>query len=206
MCRYLIVYSTQEGQTAKIVRFISNELQMYADTSVDVYSETEVPIDLDLSRYDGVMIGASVHLGQFPKELVQWVKANSEILSMSENGFFSVCLGILEAQNKKTQDAERKIVFDFFRETGWHPRHWRIFAGALRYTKYGPFKKLLMKILAGRAGGDVDTSRDYEYTDWTAVRRFTSEFRAATELRDLKLKTRLTSVPDETKYYRSHSI
>jgi menaquinone-dependent protoporphyrinogen oxidase len=28
-----------------------------------------------------------------------------------------------------------------------------------------------------KAGGDTDTSRDYEYTNWTDVRAFADEFR-----------------------------
>jgi menaquinone-dependent protoporphyrinogen IX oxidase len=27
--------------------------------------------------------------------------------------------------------------------------------------------------IVARAGGDTDTSRDYEYTDWAALRAFT---------------------------------
>jgi len=33
-----------------------------------------------------------------------------------------------------------------------------------------------MKRITAREGGDVDTSRDYEYTDWGALDRFTSQF------------------------------
>ena len=30
----------------------------------------------------------------------------------------------------------------------------------------------MMRLIVGAAGGDTDTSRDYEYTDWQAVDRF----------------------------------
>jgi len=33
-----------------------------------------------------------------------------------------------------------------------------------------------MKRIAAKAGGDTDTSRDYEYTDWNALSRFTVQF------------------------------
>jgi menaquinone-dependent protoporphyrinogen oxidase len=33
-----------------------------------------------------------------------------------------------------------------------------------------------MKRIVQKAGGDVDTSRDYEYTDWEDVRRFGTQF------------------------------
>jgi menaquinone-dependent protoporphyrinogen oxidase len=48
-------------------------------------------------------------------------------------------------------------------------------AGALTYSKYNFFIKLIMKTMARRAGGPTDTSRDYEFTDWAALDRFVLE-------------------------------
>jgi menaquinone-dependent protoporphyrinogen oxidase len=42
-------------------------------------------------------------------------------------------------------------------------------AGALRYSKYPLPLRWLMRRIAKQAGGDTDTSRDYEYTDWEQV-------------------------------------
>lgn len=35
-----------------------------------------------------------------------------------------------------------------------------------------------MKKISASAGGDVDTSRDYEYTDWERLEEFASQFLA----------------------------
>jgi menaquinone-dependent protoporphyrinogen oxidase len=35
-----------------------------------------------------------------------------------------------------------------------------------------------MKRIAKKSGGDTDTSRDYEYTDWAALDRFLEQFAA----------------------------
>ena len=35
-----------------------------------------------------------------------------------------------------------------------------------------------MKRIAAKAGGDTDTSRDYEYTDWADLQRFADRFGA----------------------------
>jgi menaquinone-dependent protoporphyrinogen oxidase len=48
-------------------------------------------------------------------------------------------------------------------------------AGALAYSKYNFFIKLVMKAIARKAGGPTDTSRDYEFTDWPALDRFVLE-------------------------------
>ena len=47
-----------------------------------------------------------------------------------------------------------------------------LFAGALVYTQYGWLKRHVMRAIVKREGGDLDMSRDYEYTDWEAVERF----------------------------------
>jgi menaquinone-dependent protoporphyrinogen oxidase len=48
-------------------------------------------------------------------------------------------------------------------------------AGALAYSKYSFFVKLVMKTIAWKAGGPTDTSRDYEFTDWATLDRFVLE-------------------------------
>ena len=44
-----------------------------------------------------------------------------------------------------------------------------------KYRTYFSYR-LLMIIFVGLAGGDTDTSRDYEYTDWSAVEAFAERF------------------------------
>ena len=67
-------------------------------------------------------------------------------------------------------------VEDFKRATGWAPQCVATFAGALRYSSYNPFIRFLMKLIVGAAGGETDTSGDYEYTDWAAVDRYAQDF------------------------------
>jgi hypothetical protein len=49
----------------------------------------------------------------------------------------------------------------------------------LLYTRYGFFVRLVMRLISKMAGGDTDTSRDYEYTDWNAVAEFARRFSSA---------------------------
>ena len=49
-------------------------------------------------------------------------------------------------------------------------------AGALPYTRYNWFIRRVMKRIAAKAGGDTDTTRDYEYTDWQDLRSFAEQF------------------------------
>jgi menaquinone-dependent protoporphyrinogen oxidase len=45
-------------------------------------------------------------------------------------------------------------------------------AGAFRYTQYDFFKRWAVKYIALRKGGPMDTSQDWELTDWNALRAF----------------------------------
>ena len=47
----------------------------------------------------------------------------------------------------------------------------RLVAGALVYSRYNWLTRWMMRRIARKEGGDTDTARDYEYTDWDALRR-----------------------------------
>ena len=55
-----------------------------------------------------------------------------------------------------------------------------LFGGALRYARYGFVKRHLMNKIAGGKPGSLGngTSRDYVYTEWDGVTRFTEAFLA----------------------------
>jgi len=89
--------------------------------------------------------------------------------------FFSVSLSAAGKTEGQRQHA-RDCLDQFLRQTHWQPRATAIIAGALLYRTYGFWLRLMMKWIAWREGGDTDTSKDYEYTDWNQVRQFTEEF------------------------------
>ena len=68
------------------------------------------------------------------------------------------------------------IIGRFLTGTGWRPTVTKPVAGALLYSRYNPFKRWMMKRIVQKGGGDTDTSRDYEYTDWDDLRAFADEF------------------------------
>ena len=177
MTRVLVVFSSVEGQTEKIAKAVAGELRKLGH-SVDLKNASNSHDDVHAVVYGGVVIGAPVHYSGYPSSLQRWVKDNAKDLSVRPSAFFSVCLGILQKDDQKAQRDQQKIVQDLFDWSSWHPTHWTIFAGALPYSKYGFIKRLYMKMASKRGGADTDTSRDYEYTNWEEVRRFSSDFHA----------------------------
>jgi len=108
------------------------------------------------------------------------VSTNRDALAARPTAFFQ--LSISSAVADETRRAEAAGYVDaFLEETDWHPDRIGLFGGALRYSKYGFLKRLVMKRIAKEATGDTDTSRDYEYTDWHEVETFTADFAAFVE-------------------------
>lgn len=171
MSKILIVYGTRHGQTEKIANFIANKLQ--ADGySTDIFDAQSIPEQLDLIQYEAFLVGAPIHAGGYPKKVKNWVKLNSHKLSQKPSAFFSVCLGILQ-KDERVQKEEREFLQKFFSWSGWKPNGWAIFPGALSYSQYNWLLKLIMKRIAKKAGVETETNRDYEYTNWSEVSRFT---------------------------------
>lgn len=174
MSRLLVVYGTTDGQTAKIAQFLGDELRMLG-AHVDVAEAGAAwPNPLD---FDGVLVAASIHGGRYQRNVIRWTRVHARGLHQRPTAFLSVCLAVLQGDTETQKDLAA-IVDRFVRETGWVPAERKHVAGALKYTRYGWVKRMLMRWIARRAGGAVDTSRDHEYTDWADLRNFAAAFLA----------------------------
>ena len=172
MIRILIVYGTTHGQTAKIANAVSQALRARAAT-VDVVAAGSACAPPD--DYDAVIVAASVHAGVYQKRVRHWVRLHGPELNRKPTAFVSVSLGVLQ-QDPKTQRELRAIVARFTAETAWNPAVVKQVAGALLYSRYNWLIRMIMKRIAAKAGGDTDTARDFEYTDWKDLRLFAELF------------------------------
>jgi menaquinone-dependent protoporphyrinogen oxidase len=174
MARILIVFGTTHGHTATIASRMSETLRAHGHEVTAVSAAAHPPSPV---AYDAVLVAASVHAGYFQKEVTHWVHRYAEELNRVSTGFVSVCLGVLQ-KDAAVQEEIRGINDRFLLGCGWRPRTIVTVAGALAYTKYNLVTRWIMRNIAARAGGDTDTSRDYEYTDWTQVNAFCEAFAA----------------------------
>jgi len=120
-------------------------------------------------------VAASVHAGGYQRRVRRWVHDHATVLNAKPTAFVSVCLGVLQPE-AKVQRELATIVDRFLTATGWRPVITRTVAGALPYSRYNWLKRWVMVRMVRKAGGDTDTSRDYEYTDWADLRAFAEEF------------------------------
>lgn len=116
-----------------------------------------------------VIIAGSLHRERHQKSLTAYVRHNRGMLRRVPNAFVSVSLTAVR-RDAPAVAAAQACVDRFVRETEWQPRETWLTAGALAYSRYGPFKKWMMRRIAARNGGATDTSRDHEYTDRERLR------------------------------------
>ena len=171
MAAIYIPYSTGEGQTARIAEFIADVMraQGHEATTADIsQSDGSVP-----GGFDGVIVGASIHMGKHDRHAVEYVRTNRTVLEQLPTALFSVSL----AAHGDTHEAEG-YVEKFEQDTGWRPAMVALFGGALLYTQYGFLKRHMMKKIASGKPGNLgtDLSRDYVYTEWDGVKLFAEAF------------------------------
>jgi len=180
MSRVLVLYGTTDGHTRKIAAALAGVLK-WEGSCVDVIDTKHVSPDVRPERYDGVVIAASIHIGNFQRAVKRWVRLHAEELNRRPSAFVTVCLGILEKRPEARQEVQ-EILHRFLHRSGWRPLITRTMAGAVPYTQYNWLKKWIMKRVVAKAGGDTDTTRDYEYTDWDELRAFARDFAGRVEV------------------------
>jgi menaquinone-dependent protoporphyrinogen oxidase len=177
MANVLIVYATKHGQTEKIARRIAQTLVLlgHAVELFDSDRHSEYP---RLERFATVVIGAPIHAAGYPRSIVRFVRRHRSALERVRAVFFSVGLAV-QSRTSDGRAQTLEVVEKLVRQTGFRPARVELFAGSLLYTKYNPLIRFIMRRIVAKEGGDTDTSRDYEYTDFDAVERFARELVAS---------------------------
>jgi menaquinone-dependent protoporphyrinogen oxidase len=171
MARILMSYGTTDGHTAKIARYLAQQLRA-AGAEVDVVEASGAP---EPRAYDGVIVAASIHTGAYQRNVRRWVAAHAAALQAKPAAFLSVCLAVLQP-DAKVQRELAAITERFLARTRWRPALTKQVAGAVPYTRYGWVKRWVMRRIVAKAGGATDTTRDYEYTDWNDLSAFAQSF------------------------------
>jgi menaquinone-dependent protoporphyrinogen oxidase len=174
--RILVAYATRHGQTEKIARRIAAELGERGHSAelcdLDGGGKTVEP-----SLHHAVIVAAPIHAGGYPPAVVSFLRREHARLNALPSAFVSVGLAIAS----KTSDGRAQTlphVEKLCERAGFRPAHVELVAGALKYSEYGFLLRYVMRKIAAHEGGDTDTSRDYEYTDWVALAEFTRAFLA----------------------------
>ncbi|WP_369309843.1 menaquinone-dependent protoporphyrinogen IX dehydrogenase [Providencia rettgeri] len=169
---YLLLHSSTDGQTKKIVLKIAEQLRnLGRECDIrDLNSEQS----FNLTAYDKVLVGASIRYGHFNKKLQRFVVSHQNQLNSMKSAFFAVNLTARkEGKNTVETNAYTRKFLD---SCPWKPTLKSVFAGALFYPRYKWFDRVMIRLIMKITDGPTDPNTEIEYTDWEKVSYFTLEF------------------------------
>ncbi|HKJ95718.1 MAG TPA: flavodoxin domain-containing protein [Gammaproteobacteria bacterium] len=173
MSDILVIFASVEGQTRRIADAVAERLRSRGHR-VAVIDATRPPRSMPVGRYAAVILGGSVHYGRHPRRLLAIARRIARERQQPLLAFFSVS-GAAADGSDASRGTARRYADSFLTAAGLSVDEMALFAGAVRFTLYGPVKRWVMRRIQAGRGGDTDTSRDYEYTDWDAVRGFADD-------------------------------
>jgi len=173
----LAVYGSNYGQAEAVLQRVSQVLETHG-VDVTVFKGNDIPEDLAVEGFDAMVVAASIRMGRYQTYIRDFVKRHNAALCACPSAFVSVN-GSQSESAPEWRDEAQGYVRKFLEQTAWQPRWTATFAGALRYRRYDPVTRWIVKSINGRRGGATDTSREYEFTDWHAVDRFAEDLAEA---------------------------
>ena len=170
--KILVAYSTVEGQTGKIAKWLS--ARAHKDGHDVVLFDTERPSrDLSSLKPDRIIVAGSVHHQRHPDSLEVFLATQKSILEKVPTLFLSVSLAA--AFPEGVDDAKRYIDV-FLAANNWKPTQSYAIAGALRYDEYDYFKEQIVQHIVLKNRKYEGPKGGHEFTDWAELERILERF------------------------------
>ena len=160
--KILVAYASKYGSTGGVADAIGKGL-CSKGAAVDVFLMKNA---VNLSSYQGVIVGSAIYMGKWLPEAVDFVKKNSEVLRQIPVAYFLVCMTLCKPteENRAKVLAYLDTVFKAIPEI--KPVATGAFAGALDYNNLSWLNKKILKS-KGTPEGD--------FRDWKAIRTWAEE-------------------------------
>jgi menaquinone-dependent protoporphyrinogen oxidase len=155
--RILVTYASKYGSTGGVAEAIGKELCSKGVAADVLLTKNAV----NLSSYQGVVVGSAIYMGKWLPDAVDFVKTNCEMLRQVPVAYFLVCMTLC----KPTEENRAKVlaylgpVLKVIPEI--KPVGIGTFAGALDYNNLSWLNKKILKS-KGTPEGD--------FRDWNAIR------------------------------------
>ena len=162
--KVLILYSTVDGHTKDICKYIYKKLKGRKIVNIISIEESE---NYDLNDYKEVVIGASVRYGYHRKNVYEFVNTYKEILEKKKTAFFS--LNLTARKPEKNTPETNPYIIKFLKKVQWEPTIKGVFAGRLDYPSLDCANKLAILFIMVITNGPKDISQVYELTDFKKV-------------------------------------
>jgi menaquinone-dependent protoporphyrinogen oxidase len=168
MANILIIYSTTDGHTIEICQEIQSILETQANI-VELISIDNAS-DVDLAKYDKLVIGASIRYGKHNKSVIDFINRQQEILENMPSAFFSV--NVVARKPNKDRPDNNPYLKKFLQQVPWKPAELEVFAGKIDYQKYRFFDRQMIRLIMYITKGPTDPKSVNDFTNWEQVRNF----------------------------------
>ena len=166
----IVIYSSKDGHTKNICKRIINHINNGDEIKLISLDDIE---NLNLSEFSRIIIGASIRYGKHSGKLYKFIKINKDILDKKQTVFFSV--NVVARKPEKNSPSTNPYIKKFLKISNWIPKKIGVFAGRVDYPSYDFFDKYIIKFIMFITNGPTDTSKSYEFTDWSKVDNFAKE-------------------------------
>ena len=153
----LIVYCSSHGTTEKAVRFLSEGLEGKV-LAVDLKRDKE---QLDLAKFDTVIIGGSIHAGNIQRKIKQFIRNNLNTLLEKNIGLFLCCMHDGESAIEQFNNA-------FPQELRKNSVAMGLFGGEFLLSEMNFLEKQIVKKVSGAT---IDQSN----LDYEAIKEFATK-------------------------------
>jgi menaquinone-dependent protoporphyrinogen oxidase len=151
-----IIYTTKYGTTEKVAASIAERLKETHE--VELFSLKNNPHP-DISKFELVILGSPIYMGQVPGKMKAFCKANEAVLLQKKTSLF-IC-GMYpdkEQRHKELKDAYSEVLQNNAAVTGF-------FGGAFIFERMNFIERLIIKKIA-------KTTTSLEQIDWDAIDGF----------------------------------
>ena len=162
----LLLTSSLSGQTCKIMKTIADNMPILHYDIMDIHQK---PI-INWEDYQFVLIGASVRYGHYHKLLYRFIEKNYSVLNNKPSAFFGV--NLVARKPHRASVTTNPYTIKLLQEIKWQPKQSAVFAGAVLWSKYKFWQKIIMIFIMKMTKGPTDTTQEIEYTDWEQVKSF----------------------------------
>lgn len=170
----LIVFSSQTGQTQKIVNFISAELSK-RNIICDLFTARDLPKKISLNHFSGAIIASPIRFDRPDRKVLDFANAHAKELRHVPVAIFTVCFSIL-SEIRQTAISTEINRLSLEKAIGREPELSQSFAGAVKQSEYNWLTRQVIKRMKTKRKYPVELSKNIEYTDWEEVKRFTDSF------------------------------
>lgn len=157
--KILIVFVSSHGTTEKAAHILSD----FIEGNVEILDLNMNPHP-DLTPYDGVIIGASIHAGLISRKEKKFISKNIELLASKKIGLFLCCMQEGEKAVEQFEHAFPKELRGIALTSG-------LFGGEFIFSKMNILEKMIVKKVSGE-------TNDVSKLDVDLIKEFAKQFNA----------------------------